>query len=137
MKKIDRIISESINKVINENNFKNGLGKVWAAAHTAAKREGGKSGEERFNDWKAKQAAIADINKELRSKRSLPKKDSIPFAVTNSFNDEIPDIGVLSAERMKDSRDYFNSENEFNGAIDGNTFDNDWLIDRDIENDLY
>jgi len=125
MKKIDRIISESINKVISENNFKNGLGKIWAAAHSAAKREGGKSGEERFNEWNAKQSAIADINKEFRSKRSLPKKDRIDSAC------------ALSAERMRDLEDYFNSEIEFNGAIDSNTFDNDWLIDRDIENDLY
>jgi hypothetical protein len=132
MNKLDRIITESIDKVIKENKFKSPLSKIKAASYAAAKKEGGKSGEERYNDWRAKQAAIADLNRELHNKRSMPKKDRIPVGISKSFDDGTNDIGVFSADRMRDAKDYFNSENEFNGAINNDTFDNEWLIDRDI-----
>ena len=72
MKKIDRIIKESIDKFINETkyNYKNQFKKMKAAAHTAEKN-GDVGAIDRYKDWVARNAAITDINKELAAKRKM------------------------------------------------------------------
>lgn len=124
MNKIDRIIKESIDRLVNETkyNYQNQFKKMKAAAHTAEKN-GDVGAVERYNDWAAEIAALSDMNKENAAKR--PKK-------TNK-----DDMSVLSAERMRDLRDYYNSDTEFNRAITPDTFKNanGWLEDRDL-NDL-
>lgn len=135
MNRIDKIITESIDKVIKENNFKSKSAKMRAAAH-AAERNGNVGAVERLNDFFAKNAAIADINKEKRDSRQFQKAERIP---TGIVNDDYDDARILSGGRLKDARDYFNGEDEFNGAIQPNTFKDadDWLMNRDNIEDLY
>ena len=136
MKKIDRIIKESIDKFINEAkyNYKNQFKKMKAAAHTAEKN-GDVGAVERYNDWAARTAAISDMNKEIAAKR--PRKMNKDEISSMTINGDDDDMSVLSAERMRDLRDYYNGETEFNRAITPDTFNNanGWLEDRDL-NDL-
>jgi hypothetical protein len=115
MKKIDKIIKESIDKIVNENNYKSGINKVKAATNVAHRKDGGKTPKERYNDWLAKQAALKDINAELASMRSKPKKDRIERH--NAFTDdeewEKNDFNRLSDRREQDFDDFYNSENDF------------------------
>lgn len=136
MNKIDRIIKESIDRLVNETkyNYKNQFKKMKAAAHTAEK-SGDVGAVERYNDWAARTAAISDMNKEIAAKRPRKmNKDEISRVTLNGDDD---DMSVLSAERMRDLRDYYNGETEFNRAITPDTFKNanGWLEDRDL-NDL-
>ena len=135
MKTIDKIITESINKVIKENNFKSKSAKMRAASH-AAERNGNVGAVERLNDFFAKSAAIADINKEKRDSRRFQKSERIP---TGTVNDDYEDARILSGSRTRDARDYFNGEDEFNGAIRPNTFKDadNWLMNRNNTDDLY
>ena len=72
MNKIDRIIKESIDRLVNETkyNYKNQYAKMRAAAHTAEKK-GDVGAIDRCKDWFARNAAITDINKELAAKRKM------------------------------------------------------------------
>lgn len=136
MNKIDRIIKESIDRLVNETkyNYKNQFKKMKAAAHTAEKK-GDVGAVERYNDWVAKNAAISDMNKEITAKR--PKKMNRDGISRMTINGDDDDMSALSAERMRDLRDYYNSDAEFNRAITPDTFNNanGWLEDRDL-NDL-
>lgn len=72
MNKIDRIIKESIDRLVNETkyNYKNQYAKMRAASHTAEKK-GDVGAIDRCKDWFARNAAITDINKELAAKRKM------------------------------------------------------------------
>ena len=135
MNRVDKIITESIDKVIKENNFKSKVAKMRAAAH-AAERNGDVGAVERLNDFLAKRAAIADINKEKRDSRLFQKSERIP---TGIVNDDCEDARLLSGSRSRDARDYFNGEDEFNGAIQPNTFNDadGWLMNRNNTDELY
>jgi hypothetical protein len=136
MNRIDEIIKESIDNLVSEAkyNYRNKFAKMKAAAH-AAERNGKIGAVEDTNDLFAKIAAIRDMNKEISAKR--PRKINKDEISRMTLNGDDEDMSVLSAERMRDLRDYFNSENEFNRAITPDTFKNadGWLEDRDI-NDL-
>ena len=136
MNKIDRIIKESIDRLVNETkyNYQNQFKKMKAAAHTAEKN-GDVGAVERYNDWAARTAAISDMNKEIAAKR--PRKMNKDEISSMTINGDDDDMSVLSAERMRDLRDYYNGETEFNRAITPDTFNNanGWLEDRDL-NDL-
>ena len=136
MDRIDRIIKESIDKVVNEaNNFSSHGAKMKATANAMAKERGIKVGDV-FNAMNAKNAAFKDINKELASKRRNSFKDKISSAVLPDTNPD--DVGILSTQRMRDADDYFNSENEFYRPVNNDTFGN---VDRlgylgDLDDDI-
>ena len=134
MNKIDSIIKESIDRLVNKTkyNYKNQFKKMKAAAHAAEK--GGDVGAiDRYHEWAAKNTAISDINKEIAAKR--PKKMNKDGISRMTLNGDDEDMSVLSAERMKDLRDYYNSDTEFNRAVTPDTFKNanGWLEDRDLD----
>ena len=135
MNKIDRIIKESINEVIGENNFKTNFNRIKAASHSAAKKDGGKSGSERISDFLAKQAAIRDINRERADSRREKRFDTyVPSSIEGLRGDEFPeDPTILAKSRRVAANDYFNSENEFNRPI--NFDDAEEWIRRRREND--
>ncbi len=135
MDRIDEIITESISKVIKENRFKNKTAKMWAGAH-AAERGGDIGAVEKLKNYFAQRDAISDMNKERRDSRSFQKAERVP---TGILNNDYKEAGILSGSRLKDARDFFNSEDEFNGAITPDTFKDaeSWLANRDNIEDLY
>ena len=131
---IDKIITESINSVINENKYKNGISKIKAAYHAAAKKEGGESASERYKNWLAKQEAIRDINQDLRSQRVNPycKSYAKQWDIENGgYN---PDY-----KRSMELQQYMDAGDEFRSRISNNTFKDaeNWLMNRDNIDELY
>ena len=127
MKKIDRIIKESIDSVINENSFKNIPNRIKAAAHIAAKKEGGKSASERYMDWLAKQIAIQDINKELRGERVNPNHKSYSKTWSDENGGYNPDY-----DRSMKLQQYMDADDEFSAPVSNKIFKDskEWLINR-------
>jgi hypothetical protein len=130
---LHRIIREVARKVIMENEYKSPSSKVLAASHIASRKEGGKSGSERYRDWIAKQAAISDINKELRGKRVNPTHKSYANIWSNENGGRVPDL-----KRSRQFQDYMDSNDEFYNPISNDTFDDSdkWLNNRDFLDNL-
>lgn len=125
MTKIDSIIKEAIDRFVLENTYTSPRNKVLAAAHTAYKKEGGATPNERYADWLAKQAAIRDINADLASQRSKTKKGKIDRQYSGWGDDEeyeINDFNRLADSREEDFNDYYNSENDFYRPISNDFF---------------
>jgi hypothetical protein len=131
---IDKIITESINSVINENKYKSGASKMRAASHAAARKEGGESASERYKNWLAKQEAIRDINQDLRSQRVNPYHKSYAKQWDIENGGYNPDY-----DRSMELQRYMDADDEFRSRISNNTFKDaeNWLMNRDNIDELY
>ena len=122
MDKIDIIIKESIDKVLNEGySFKSHDAKMKAIANAIAK-ERGIDVKDVFNAMRAKNYALRDINRDLATKRGNYPNEKISSAVLPDSNLDWRDSEVLSTQRMRDAKDYFTGDNEFYRAINNDTF---------------
>ena len=99
MNKLDRIIKESIDRVISENNFRSKRAQMMAAAH-AAEKDGDKDAVERTKNMLAKRAAVQDINKDRAEKRSKHIFDP-------------SDMWCLDKEHRNGEKEFFKGEDEF------------------------
>ena len=122
MDRLDIIIKESIDNVLNEaNSFKSHEAKMKAAANAIAK-ERGVDVKDVFNAMTAKNYALRDINRDLATKRVNYSNKKISSAVLPHSNSDWRDSEALSAQRMRDAKDYFTGDNEFYRAINNDTF---------------
>jgi hypothetical protein len=123
MKKLDRIINESINRVITENKFRNIFTKLKASLAIAKKKGDEKTAEEIENKL-AMLYAVVDINR------------------SNGHNRLIPTIGRTRRENGGDIPsgvdaqkfdEFMNSDYEFNTRITPKILKDaeDWLNNRD------